>query len=80
MLCSMSAGTKFVSTSCIYRMSGGSISSQCSQADSKSATLGQTGCGTDVGLESGNCAVELASHTAANTHLPDLLPPLLIYV
>ena len=31
-------------------------------------------------MESGNCAVELASHTDANTHLPDLLPPLLIYI
>ncbi len=45
-----------------------------SQVQSKSANVGQTGGGTDVGLESGNCAVELALHTDANTHLPDLLP------
>jgi hypothetical protein len=112
MLCSVSAGRKFVSTSyvclyagmyvCIYvsyvcmyiymyvcmyiyiyiyihRMSRGSISSNFSQVESKSAKVGQTGGGTDVGLESGNSAVELASHKA-NTHLPDLLPPLLIYI
>jgi hypothetical protein len=60
-------------------MSGGSISSDLSQGESKSAKLGQAGWGTDVGLESGNCAVELASHNA-KTHLPDLLPPLLTYL
>ncbi len=60
----------------IHRMSGGSIFSNFSQVQSKSAKVGQTGWGTIVGLESGNCAVELASHNA-NTHLPDVLPPLL---
>ena len=84
------AGMKFASTSyiCIYiyrhaypyiyvytyRMSGGSISSQFSQVESKSAKLGQPGWGTDVGLESGNCAVELASHIANTPPRPPTTP------